>query len=90
MGILGSDHVYFQPPPTVKMVYPCIVYRRDSEHTKRADNILYGRRKRYSVTVIDRNPDSQIPDKVGDLPLCRFDRHFTANGLNHDVYQLFF
>ena len=83
-------NVYFQPPPTVAMTYPCIVYRRDSDHTEYADDLPYHRRKRYLVTVIDRDPDSPIPDKVGDLPLCRFDRFFTADNLNHDVFNLFF
>ena len=90
VGILGSDHVYFQPPATVQMEYPCIVYRRDWELFNHADDIPYKRRKRYMVTVIDRDPDSVIPDKIGDLPLCVFDRFYTADNLNHDVYKLFF
>lgn len=89
-GILGSDHVYFQPPSTLKMVYPCIVYRRSQEAREYADGGLYSRMKRYQVIVIERNPDSEIPDKVGALPLCSFDRHYTSDNLNHDVYNLYF
>jgi hypothetical protein len=89
-GLLGSDNVYFQPPPTVQMEYPCILYRRDYELTNHADDIPYLRRKRYLVTVIDRNPDSDIPDRVAALPLCTYDRFYTADNLNHDVYKLFF
>lgn len=88
--ILGSDQVYFQPPPTVKMVYPCIVYKRDYQLTQFADDRPYSLKKRYQVTVIDENPDSVIPDKVAELPLCIFDRFFTADNLNHDVFKLFF
>lgn len=88
--ILGSDNVYFQPPPTVQMEYPCIVYHRDYELTQHADDKPYKQRKRYLVTVIDRDPDSDIPDKVGGLPLCVYDRFYTADSLNHDVYKLFF
>jgi len=90
VGILGSPNVYFQPPPTIKMEYPCIVYRRDYELANHADDIPYRRRKRYLVTVIDRNPDSDIPDKVAELPMCTYDRFYTADNLNHDVYKLFF
>jgi hypothetical protein len=89
-GILGTDQVYFQPPPTVSMEYPCIVYRRDYELTRFADDRPYSRKKRYQVTVIDRDPDSVIPDKVADLPLCIFDRFYTTENLNHDVFKLFF
>lgn len=89
-GILGSDHVYFQPPANVSMVYPCIVYKRDSAETTFADSKPYNYQKRYQVIVIDRNPDSNIPDKVAALPMCVFDRHYTADNLNHDVFKLFF
>jgi hypothetical protein len=89
-GILETDQVYFQPPPTVTMEYPCIVYRRDYELTRFADDRPYARKKRYQVTVIDRDPDSGIPDKVAELPLCIYDRFYTAENLNHDVFKLFF
>jgi hypothetical protein len=89
-ALLGSDHVYFQPPATVQMVFPCIVYSRDAADTKFADNSPYSYKKRYQVTVIDRNPDSEVPDKVAQLPLCTFARFFTANNLNHDVFELYF
>ena len=88
--ILQTNNVYFQPPPTVKMVYPCIVYRRDYEIANYADDIPYSRRKRYQVTVIDQNPDSGIPDKIAELPMCVYDRFYTSDNLNHDVYKLFF
>jgi hypothetical protein len=90
VSVTGIDNVYFQPPPTVQMVYPCIVYRRDYELTNHADDLPYKRMKRYIVTVIDRDPDSAIPDKIAGLPLCVYDRFYTADNLNHDVYKLFF
>lgn len=90
VGLLETDHVYFQPPPSIQMQYPCIVYRRDYELANYADDYPYTRRKRYLVTVIDRDPDSPIPDKIGALPLCVYDRFYTAEDLNHDVYKLFF
>jgi hypothetical protein len=89
-SVLGSDNVYFQPPPTVTMQYPCIVYSRDDRDTRHANNQPYAHRIGYQVTVIDRNPDSLIPDKVADLPFCEFQRTYTADNLNHDVYKLFF
>lgn len=89
-AILGSDQVYFQPPPSVQMDYPCIVYSRDTTRAKHADDFPYKRDKRYLVTVIDRNPDSEIPDKLAELPLCIHDRFYTADDLNHDVFKLFF
>lgn len=72
------------------MLYPAIVYERDSANTDFAGNKPYLSVKRYQVTVIDADPDSDIPDKIAALSQCLFDRHFNANGLNHDVFTLYF
>lgn len=88
--LLGTRNVYFQPPATVKMNYPAIVYSRDSQDTSFADNKPYRTDKRYLVTVIDRDPDSPIPDKISNLPKSSFSRHFVADNLNHDAYSVYF
>ena len=94
--ILGSidssyeKNLYFQPPETIKMNYPCIVYKRASGDTQFADNSPYIYRVRYEITVIDENPDSLIPGEIAKLPMCIFDRNYTADNLNHDVYDLYF
>ena len=88
--ILGTSSVYFQPPNNIQMQYPCIVYNRDYASTKFAGNFPYNYTKRYQVTVIDRNPDSELPDKVAAMPMCSYDRFFTADNLNHDVFTLYF
>ena len=88
--ILGSRNVYFQPPESVKIQYPCIVYQRSSIDVKFANDNPYSKVKKYTVTVIDKNPDSDIPDKLILLPQCIFTRHYTADNLNHDSYNLYF
>lgn len=87
--LIGSSNVYFQPPSNLQMQYPCIVYERSNASTDFADDRPYRYTKRYQVTVIDRNPDSLIPDKVAGLPQCVFNRHFKADNLNHDVFNLY-
>ena len=83
-------NVYFQPPTNTKIQYPCIVYKRGFADTEFAGNNPYRYTKRYMVTVIDRNPDSAIPDKIASLPMCLFNRFYTADNLNHDVFNLYF
>jgi hypothetical protein len=83
-------NVYFQPPPSVSMVYPAIVYNRDYQSVEYADNGPYSRTIRYMITVIDSDPDSLIPDKVAELPLTKYVRHYTTENLNHDIYDLYF
>ena len=90
VSLLGSPNVYFQPPPTIQMEYPCIVYKRDFIQIEYADDNPYMSKKRYLVTVIDRNPDSEIPDKIASLQYAVYDRFYTADNLNHDVFKLFF
>lgn len=85
----GPLDVYFQAPPS--MQFPCIKYERSSpSDVSHADNIKYLLKKGYQVTVIDRDPLSPIPDQVEELPHCRFERFYKADGLNHFVFQLFF
>jgi hypothetical protein len=85
-----TAHAYFQAPPNNQMQYPAIVYMRDGSEVEHADNEPYRRTRRYQITVIDRNPDSDLPDQVEELPLCSFTRFFVADNLNHWVFTLFF
>ena len=82
--------MYFQPPSSVSMKYPAIVYSLNDVVNNHANNSVYSQSIAYTVTVIDKNPDSEYVKKVSKLPLCSFDRHYTANNLNHDVYTLYF
>lgn len=87
--ILGSQNVYFQPPESLKISYPCIVYQLNNMKQWHADSLPYNTNKSYSVTIIDKNPDTTIPDEIAKLPLCRFDRFYTADNLNHYVFTLY-
>ena len=89
-GVLGSTNVYFQPPPNNDMKYPAIVYERYKIVNNFANNLVYNQQTSYMVTVIDEDPDSEIVDKVTELIKCSFDRHFTINNLNHDVFTLYY
>lgn len=89
-SISGVEKVYFQPPNGTQLVYPCIIYKRDAAETSFADNHPYRFTQRYEVTVLDRDPDSAIPGFVAALPMCVFNRHFPADDLNHDVFNLYF
>lgn len=84
------DNVYFQPPTNIQLKYPCIVYNRDYAETKFADDKPYSHTLRYAITVIDPNPDSEIPDKVAAMPMSLFNRFYAVDNLNHDVFNVFF
>lgn len=88
-AILGSSNVYFQPPETLKMSYPCIVYELSKYQDRNADNRLYGYHSQYQLTLIDRNPDSPFKDALHELPLTSLSSTFTADGLNHFVFTTY-
>ncbi|MBQ4396097.1 MAG: hypothetical protein II828_01090 [Clostridia bacterium] len=88
--VLGLPNVYFQPPESVKMQYPAIVYALDGIKTVHADDGVYLSHRRYSVTIIDKNPDSILVEKMLALPYCSFNRHYTSDHLNHFVFTLYF
>lgn len=87
--ILGNDNVYFQPAEDGTIQYPCIVYQRDNASIQPADNQPYSATQRYQVTLIDQNPDSDVVDKLLNLPFSSFNRHFATSGLNHDVFVIY-
>ena len=88
--VLGSRNVYFQPPESIKLKYPCIVYEKNYVQNLKADNKNYTTHKRYTVTVIDKDPDSDVPDKLLELPYTSYDRHFVSDNLNHEVLTLYY
>lgn len=89
--VLGSKNVYFQPPATIKMSYPAIVYSLDRDTHWNANDEIYLMKKRYTLTVIDKNPDTTIPDSlIYSFQYCSFDRHYKADNLNHYVLTIFY
>lgn len=88
--ILGSRNCYFQPPASLKMSYPAIRYKLNGIDRVNANNQAYILSRSYEVIVIDANPDSEIPDKILQLPMCRFNRYYTADNLNHYVFTLYY
>lgn len=89
-ALLGSDKVYFQPPEDMILSYPCVVYSRSNVKSAYSDDSTYNTRTRYSVTVIDPNPDSDIPPKLALIPTAIFQRNYKQNNMNHDVYSIYY
>lgn len=89
-NLLGSKNVYFQPPSTTKINYPCIIYQLDYVRSVYANNLPYNNAKRYALTYVSKSPDQYIPDKIGLLPMCSFSRLYISDNLNHYVYKLYF
>lgn len=89
--ILKTKYVYFQPPASVRMTYPCIRYSISGIDSKHANNRIYKNTSRYEIIVIDSDPDSDIPEKIlNHFTMCSFDRWYSADNLNHFVLTLYY
>lgn len=88
--ILGSRHVYFQPPSNVTMVYPAIRYELSDINTIKADDELYLKNRRYTVILITKDPEHEAIDKLLSLRYSSFDRSYTRDNLNHYVYTIYY
>lgn len=88
--VLGSRNVYFNPPASLKMQYPAIVYNRKRIDNEHADNSVYIRNCAYELTVIDLDVDSEIVERVSKLPMCSFDRNFKSDNLDHNTFTLYY
>jgi hypothetical protein len=92
MDILGSNQVYFQPPESVRMTYPAIVYELNTTGIIHANNHPYHFTRSYDITFItyDPDPDSEVNRKLLELPLCKANKHYIADNLHHYPYTLYF
>jgi len=84
-GLLGSCQVYYDPPSTVRMKYPAIVYVISSIDTMKADNRGYLNMVSYTVTLIRKDDNDDILDRLLKTPYTRFSRSFVSDNLHHDV-----
>lgn len=87
--LAGNRNVYFQPPESVKLRFPAIVYSRDGIENTHANNRVYGQSTMYQITVIDADPDSEIVKKLSMLPNCHYEAHFVVDNRNHDRFNLY-
>lgn len=86
--LLGTNHVYYQPPENLKIEYPAIVYYTVDIDSTYANNATYLLTHKYEAIVIDRRPDNPVIDKLLQLPMARFNRHYKSDNLDHDVIQI--
>ena len=86
----GSENVYYQPPANLRMKYPCICYELAKIQNRDADNRVYRQNFRYTLTVIDTKPDSEMTAAVSELTKASHDRQFISDNLYHDVFSVWY
>lgn len=92
-SFIGNDltyKVYYQPAENIQMSYPAIIYTRYNIDNVSANNNVYLQGTTYQVVVIDKDPDSEIVNRLSYFPTARFSKHYATEGLNHDVFTIIY
>lgn len=91
VSILGSRNVYFQPPESIKLKYPCIIYTRQRPDTIRADDRIYRDVIRYQVTFITKDPeDERIKQILYHFQMISESNNGVTDNLYHYYYDLYY
>lgn len=82
------SNVYYQSPGNMTLKYPCVLYTLKDLQNKKADNEVYTNRNVYTVTLMDKNPDSLFVNALTNIKYSSFDRHYVTSGINHFVFTI--
>lgn len=89
--LLGSGNVYFQPPESIKLTYPCIIYSLADIKTIYSDDSIHRAKRLYEITYISKQHDDQFIDKMlKSFTMISFGRSFTTDNLHHTVFRLYY
>lgn len=89
--LVGNENVYFQPPASVELSYPCVIYSVGTGYVTRADDMAYNYTNSYEVMFIFKQPNLDIIERVlMTLPMCNVSRVYVADNLNHYVFNLYY
>ena len=88
---LAGRNVYFQPPATVQLVYPCVIYNLSAGDAKRADDSVYTYTNRFELIFIYRKPNVEIIEQVlRTFPMCSVSRVYIVDNLYHYAFNLYY
>lgn len=89
--LMEGHMVKFQPPPSFRLSYPCCVFSLSNGKTKFASNYPYLYKKKYMVTIITQDADSDLVEKMAmRFQTCVHERSYTADNLYHHVFILYY
>lgn len=89
--LLGSSNVYYQPPETIKLKYPCIVYSLDPTYTAQADNRNYIIKNRYHIKHIYKSLSNSLKDDILlHFMMISHDNRMIADGMYNDDFTLYY
>lgn len=91
LEMIVGKNVYFQPPASVHLTYPCVIYNLLAGDVKRADNTVYTYTNRFELIFIYKQPNMEIVEEVmKTFPMCSISRIYIADNLYHYAFNLYY
>lgn len=91
--VSGINNIYYQPPQSKKMVYPCIRYDTIDMQIKSADNKTYIMDRGYLVKIIGQDidfVDTLSANLLQAFPMAIYDQSYKADDLNHTILKIYY
>ena len=83
--------VYFSAPTNLSLRYPAAIYKRDGMDRKNANDRVYLKRCKYTLTIIDDTPIKSYIDLILEaFEYASFDRQYVYDNLYHYVFTIYF
>lgn len=91
VNLLGCTNVYFQPPSSVTLKYPCIIYSLSRTDVVKADNKNYIKTNEYHVKHIFKSLSNELKDQLLDhFQMISHDNRMVVDSLYNDDFTLFY
>lgn len=86
-----EKNVYYQPPESIKLSYPCFLYSLSGGKKEQANNTMYLFIRRYDCTYITRNPEHEFIEKLLEhFKHISYDRRYVSDNLYHDAFTIYY
>lgn len=85
-----TPNVYFQEPTNINIKYPAIIYKLSKVDTTNANDRVYTSMRKYEVTLIDDDPDSNLIDRLLSFKYATFDRQIIYQGITNTILNIYY
>lgn len=88
----NTGKVYFQPPSSVHLEYPCWVVERAKVYQPKANNRTYLFQVGYRCMYMNRvEPDPEVLDMIPRrYECCQYQNHYVVDNIHHDVFLIYY
>lgn len=84
-----TPNVYYQPPSSKTLQYPCIVFSRENVDQTYANDKIYFLRQNWQIKCISTDSEWDVPKRLLEsMQFIEFDRTYPADNLYHTILNL--